>query len=172
MSVKNHLTTLEKERIEGILANLELTLGKSYPQDSLLDIVESAIPGVQVLDHDFDTSIRGAIYKKSEAFATPRIVLRRSLNPEQKTFALAHEFGHYLLDHPGKANFLLDKMVWDGSRKQQLEAQAQYFAASLLMPKDHFLKLAKVLDDNDLAKRFGVSIAAVRVRKDWLRVDG
>jgi len=148
------------------------TLHKSYPEDSLLEIVKGAIPGVQVLEHDFDPSIRGVIYKRSKEFTTPRIVLRKSLSPEQKTFALAHELAHYLLDHPGKKNLMLDKMVYDGSRSQQLEAQAQYFAAALLMPQEKFVWMAKAsVDDDTLAKRFGVSPAAVRVRRNWLRVN-
>jgi Zn-dependent peptidase ImmA (M78 family) len=173
MSVKNYLSQQEVRKIDDILSNLLLTLHKSYPDDSLLDIVKGAIPGVQVLEYDFGPDIRGVIYKKSKEFATPRIVLRKSLSPEQKTFALGHELGHYLLDHPGKKNLMLDKMIYDGSRAQQLEAQAQYFAAALLMPEDKFIWMAKAIpDDEQLAKRFGVSQAAVRVRRNWLRTNG
>lgn len=136
-----------------------------------MDIVESAIPDVQILEHDLDSSIRGVIYKKSKQFPTPRILVRKSLSPEQKTYALAHELAHYYLDHPGKENFMLDRMIWDGSNRQQLEAQAQYFAASLLMPRDKFIWMAKAIpDDESLAKRFGVSTAAVRVRRNWLKI--
>jgi Zn-dependent peptidase ImmA (M78 family) len=169
--IKNYLSEQELQRIDRALNDLLLNLHKSYPEDSLLDIVRGAIPGVQILERDFDPSIRGVIYKKSKEFPTPRILIRKSLSPEQKTYALAHELAHYYLDHPGKENFMLDKMTWDGSRRQQFEAQAQYFAASLLMPRDKFIWMAKAIPDDDaLAKRFGVSTAAVRVRRNWLKI--
>lgn len=169
--MRNHLSDKEVQRIDQTLDDLLLSAHLSYPENSLLDIVKAAIPGVEILEYDLDSSVRGIIYKKSEKFPTPRILIRKTLTPEQKTYALAHELAHYLLDHPGKENFMLDKMIYDGSRKQQLEAQAQYFAASLLMPRGKFVWMAKVMPDDELiAKRFGVSQAAVRVRRNWLRV--
>ena len=169
--VRNHLSTLELTRIDEALNSLLLDVHKTYPEDSLLDIIKAAIPGMEILEEDFDPSIRGVIYKKSKEFPTPRIVIQKQLSPEQKTYALAHEFGHYLLDHPGEKNFMLDKMVYDGSRRQQLEAQAQYFAASLLMPRDKFLWMTRVIpNDEVIAKRFGVTPTTVKVRRAWLRV--
>jgi Zn-dependent peptidase ImmA (M78 family) len=175
---KNYLTLQERKRIDSLIDDIRLDTGKSYPEDHLIDIVKGAIPGVKILEDDFSDiknipvdpkSIRGMILKKSEEFVTPKIVIQKKLTPEAKTFALAHEFAHYVIGHPSDKNYFIDRFEYDGSIHSQMEAQAQYFAASLLMPKEKFLWLAKVLDDSKLAKRFGVSAAAVRVRKKWLR---
>lgn len=169
--VKNYLDPQKRQRIDSLLENLLLNVHKSYPEDSLLEIVQDAIPGVQILEDSFesDPTVRGVIFQKSKEFKTPTIVLRKSLSPEVKTFTLAHELGHYLLDHPGSKKYLVDKINYDGSNRAQIEVEAQYFAASLLMPKDKFKWLCQVLDEAALAKRFGVTVAAVRVRKSWLK---
>lgn len=171
---KNHLSMEDQRDIDEKLNYILLSLHKSYPEDSLLDIVKSAIPNVKILEDTFDGdhSIRGVIFKQSKEFKTPVIAIQKNLSPEAKTFTLAHEFAHYMLDHPGTANYLFDKIVYDGSEEKQRESAAQYFAASLLMPKDKFLWLDRVVDDQALAKRFGVSVAAVRVRRDWLQANG
>jgi len=96
------------------------------------------------------------------------IVVQKALTKEGKTFTLAHEFGHYCLDHIGSANFFFDNASFDGSKRMQKEAEAQYFAASLLMPEDEFLQLMEFLNIKELAKRFGVSESAAKVRKAWL----
>lgn len=175
MSIKNYLSRDKQKAIDEKLNTLLLDLDRSYPEDNLIDIIKAAVPGIKIVEDDFegDESVRGVIYKKSEQYKIPMIVIQSRLSPRAKTFALAHEFGHYLLDHPGEKNWLFDKITFDGSRTKQREAEAQYFAATLLMPKDKFIWLANVIhDDEVLGRRFGVSAAAVRVRKDWLEANG
>lgn len=169
--VKNYLTKQERDRADSIIDQVLMTTQMSYPDNSLIDIIRYAIPGVQIVQSDFDGdgSIRGIIFKKTETSDRPKIAIQQNLSPEAKTFALAHEFGHFMLGHPGDKNFFVDRMEYDGSNRQQLEAQAQYFAASLLMPAEKFAWLASVLSEEELAKRFGVSVAAVRVRKKWVK---
>jgi Zn-dependent peptidase ImmA (M78 family) len=172
---KNYLSVSDQKKIDAKLNVLMLDLHKSYPENNLIDIIQTAVPGIKVYEDDFDgdSSVRGVIYKKSDQYKVPMIVIQKHLPPTAKTFALAHEFGHYILDHPGTKNYLFDKIDFDGSNKQQREAEAQYFAASLLMPKDKFEWLANAVKDDDiLARRFGVSTAAVKVRRDWLRTNG
>lgn len=170
---KNYLPVARRREIESIINNLMLQTDMSYPKTPLLDIVKAAIPGVRVIEDAFDgKNIRGVIFKKSKDFENPMIAIQKSLSPEAKTFTLAHELGHYLLNHPGTKNYLIDKINYDGSEQAQKEAEAQYFAATLLMPEFEFKWLAEVLDDYKLAKRFGVTLAAVRVRKDWLWING
>lgn len=172
MAARNYLSDRDRSVVDGAINQILLNTDMSYPEDSLLDIVKSAIPEVRVVEKDFDDpNIRGVIYKESSQFKTPLIAIKKSLSPEMKTFALAHELGHYMLDHPGKKNFLVDEINYDGSGDAQREAMAQYFAASLLMPEGKFKWLAGVLDDYKVAKRFGVTVAAVRVRKDWLKLQ-
>ena len=171
--VKNFLTPTERREIEWVVNDLLLKVDMSYPHDSLLDIVKAAIPGVKVVEDEFEgKNIRGVIFKKSQEFANPMIAIQKKLSPGAKTFTLAHELGHYLLNHPGNENYLVDRVDYDGSVNAQIEAKAQYFAATLLMPEDKFNWLAGVLDDYKLAKRFGVTVAAVRIRKEWLKRSG
>lgn len=172
---KNYLSINDQKKIDAKLNSLMLDLHKSYPEDELISIIKAAVPDIRIFEDDFggDASVRGVIYKKSEEYKIPTIVIQSNLTPGVKTFALAHEFGHYILDHPGSQNYLFDKIEYDGSNRQQREAEAQYFAATLLMPKDKFLWLANAMtDDEALARRFGVSVAAVKVRRDWLQANG
>lgn len=170
MPIANYVTPMRQHHINQLLEDILLTTEKSYPEDSLLDIIKSYISDVEVIEHDFDgdRSIRGAIYKKSKDFDKPLIVIQRRINKEGKSFTLAHEFAHYVLDHPGDANYMIDKMAFDDSEEMQKEAEAQYFAGSLLMPVEKFTKLMGVMSVSQLAQRFGVSESAVKVRKAWL----
>ena len=91
------------------------------------------------------------------------------MSPARKTFTLAHEFGHYIL-HPNQANFRLDYMRYDDSEESMKETEANYFAAALLMPRERFNRIYKLLhDESRVAKYFGVSIAAVSIRLQWIQ---
>jgi len=166
----NYIPRKRRQEIEDVVNQIQLNVDKAYPQDALIDIIKTSIPGISIVEHDFygDHNIRGIIYKMSDTFKTPLIVIQKKLTKEGKAFALAHEFGHYSLGHIGSANFMTDKIHFDGSPAMQKEAEAQFFAASLLMPKDEFVELMDHLTTKGLAKRFGVSEAAARVRKAWL----
>lgn len=170
MAIANYIPPTRQWEINTLLNDILIATGKTYPESNVLDIIKAYIPDIEVVEHDFngDLSIRGAIFKKSEEFQHPLIAIQKNQIKGAKTFTLAHEFGHYCLDHVGKSNFMIDKEVYDGSEHMQREAEAQYFAATLLMPVDQFTKLSNYLTISQLAKRFGVSEAAVRVRKAWL----
>lgn len=170
MAIANYVTQKRQHEIDELLKQIQLATGKTYPENNMIEIIKSYIPNVAIVEHDFfgDTHTRGAVYKKSETYKTPLIVVQKKQTKEAKTFTLAHEFGHYCLDHVGSANFLLDNKDFDGSPTMQKEAEAQYFAGSLLMPEDEFTELSQFLSIKELAKRFGVSESAARVRKAWL----
>lgn len=167
---KNYVTPKRQAEIDELLAQIQLTTGKAYPEDSVIDIIKAYIPNVAVVEHDFfgDKHTRGAVYKESAAYKKPLIVVQKKQTKEAKTFTLAHEFGHYSLGHVGSANFLIDNKAYDGSPTMQKEAEAQYFAASLLMPQEEFIPLMDIMSTKELAKRFGVSESAAKVRKAWL----
>lgn len=79
-------------------------------------------------------------------------------------FTIAHELGHYFLHYlePGVQG---PKGYGRGSRNQG-ETQANYFAASLLMPEDRFRAAYKKLDGDmwKIGELFGVSPRAAEVR--------
>lgn len=93
----------------------------------------------------------------------------------RRRFTIAHEFGHYLIHRKKFPNGFQcspdDMAAWD-SEYNRLEAEANQFAANLLMPRDDFRSQidpkAKV-DFDDLgrcAERYDVSLMAATLR--WL----
>lgn len=124
-----------------------------------------------------------------------------TVNRGRDRFTLAHELAHHLLDHGrylvrescDDTDFVLKRSAAiDGSDVSRMEFQANYLAASLLMPRTHvvedFGRLARALDIFDkgfgplyvddqpcniqnfeavtgvLMKKYGVSRTAVKIR--------
>lgn len=171
----NPLTLQRQAEIEEIIQNLQLSTGLFYPEDNLLDLIQAAIPDVKIVEHDFDgkLNIKGAIFKKSKDYPQPLIAVQSKQSKPSKTFALAHEFGHYLLGHNPRANYFIDDRTFDGSKAMQNEGEANFFAQILLMPKDKFEQLDQpFVTDEQLAARFGVTEGAIRVRREWLQRNG
>ena len=79
-------------------------------------------------------------------------------------FTIAHELGHYFLHyvHPGKT----EAMVFGRGQSNRAETQANYFAASLLMPEERFREARRRHGDDwwSLSEVFGVSPSAAEVR--------
>lgn len=168
----NKITLQRQNEIEGIVNSILLSTGLSYPENSLVDIIKSYVPDVTVVEHDFGgkPNIRGAIFRKSQEYKHPLIAVQSKQSAGAKTFALGHEFGHYVLNHNEDDNYLIDDRPFDGGRLMQDEGEANFFSAALLMPKEQFLRLDQpFVTDAQLAERFGVTPTAVRVRRDWLQ---
>ncbi|HEX8073927.1 MAG TPA: ImmA/IrrE family metallo-endopeptidase [Thermoleophilaceae bacterium] len=86
----------------------------------------------------------------------------------RQRFSLAHELKH-LLDHPFQRTIYRDGRF--GSAHWQAERAADYFAACLLMPKAWVKRLfydEGLRDEFVLARRFQVSVQAMRYRLDQL----
>ena len=167
--MSNFLSQTSQQKIDEIVNQTLLKVDKIYPDNPLEDIVES-YGGIEVLELDFEEDsefLLGAVsYPNGDT--APRIFINKDLTPERKTFTLAHEFGHYLM-HKGKAKLRLDFVEYDGSKEAQEETEANYFAATLLMPKEKFVEIYTLLGNEKLvAEYFGVSVAAVRNRKTWI----
>lgn len=120
-------------------------------------------------------------------------------NIGRKNFTIAHELGHYFLEHQLKENKIFctnNDIIEEGLLNDPIEKEANYFASCLLMPEDKvrnaFLAMlirsrkAKIKDfllvKNDftfgiwvgireeLTKRYGVSEAALRFRLQQLKL--
>lgn len=97
-----------------------------------------------------------------------------SVSPRRRRFTAAHEFGHYLLHRKKYPHgFRCDEAAVDGRTKNEIERDANEFAATLLMPLDDFRRQisAKTQPDFDqlsaCATRYDVSLVAAILR--WLR---
>ena len=98
------------------------------------------------------------------------IFLSDSSSELRDNFTLAHELGHYIIHSElGKKSA---KFTRYGSH--QMEWEANWFAAALLMPKKKFQDMAKKYEYSTikLAAYFNVSEMAIEVRKKVLKING
>ncbi len=106
-------------------------------------------------------------------------------HPNRRRFSLAHEIGHFVLHHvPTKKldDLYLDKSVALYTRKDHhsndMEREANEFAASLLMPREllekyiakNDLDIEDEFDVSRLALAFGVSEQALQIRLNRLHL--
>lgn len=167
------LTRDEQQHIDDVIDDVSQRLGVSYPEDSLLDVAVKA--GVKVIETDLrriSPTLSGAIlYDEPKSKRGPTIFIDNAMTKNRKTFTLAHELGHHFL-HEG-AKLRLDDLDYSKSDKDTLEeSQANYFAASLLVPKELLLKkLSEGLDVERLADFFQVSVPVIRNRLRWIKVN-
>lgn len=103
-----------------------------------------------------------------------RIVINSRHSPERQRFTVAHELAHFLL-HREKDDFVVsreqmhrseDYFQYLEAEDRAYEAEANIFAATLLMPPNLFRPASERLegDVGQLAKLFWVSEDAVRRR--------
>jgi Zn-dependent peptidase ImmA (M78 family) len=78
-------------------------------------------------------------------------------------FSIAHELGHYLLNHE-----LITRV--DEERSPNLERQADVFAAELLLPERFLSVDRKIFTSVELVKRYKVSRQALSIRLEELRL--
>jgi Zn-dependent peptidase ImmA (M78 family) len=136
------------------------------------------VEGLPIVETDMDDDISGALIRNGDLKG---IAVNATQAPVRKRFTIAHELGHYILDHVDN-----DHLDWqftvirrDGRSSEAEDFQeiaANFFAASLLMPK-HFLREDVEqskrfngefrIEDTDvqfLARKYNVSEAAMRYR--------
>ena len=104
------------------------------------------------------------------------ITLASHTTKERDRFTIAHELGHYFLHYIyqkyNKGMSFPSNAVFKAARygTGRTETEANWFAASFLMPKNIFEKEFKSLNGSifDLAERFGISYSACRIRAEEL----
>lgn len=97
------------------------------------------------------------------------ISLPLDVSEARNNFTIAHELGHIVLHHD-KDNRVDCQYTRTGSNP--CEWEANWYAADLLMPESEFRTTAKELkgDASAIARRFGVSGAAAKVRLSALGI--
>jgi Zn-dependent peptidase ImmA (M78 family) len=151
----------------GLEARRALGLNESQPLDDILRSLERNTP-LQVFVRPLGDGIAGGFWLIQD---TPFAIVNSDDPLERQRFTLAHEFGHFRMEHGSRVDETLD---WSTRDPQEVEANA--FAAAFLMPPaaiaDSLDRLGRPDIDFDVlvtvAAVFGVSAKAMRVRLETL----
>ena len=94
-------------------------------------------------------------------------------HPHRQRFTIAHELGHRV-KHAREKSLFEDKTFFRNGDSNIVEAQANRFAAELLMPNDVFAHFIEKVSSKveDIADHFQVSSMAVRIRAKHLGYEG
>lgn len=147
-------------------------------QIPIIDMKEviKSIGGRIMYKNNYYELINGNIIKTHDRkFDILLPILNKNSN---NNFTIAYNLGHIFLHMGYRTDFLLwNKIIIDKQYKfisSKQEKQSEYFALSLLMPKNIFLKIfCKYSDDNtvdmtEVANYFNVSISQSRRRASFL----
>jgi predicted transcriptional regulator len=151
---------LPKERIEEIAA--ETALGLSYtPGSDLVELVRSW--GHRVTYAAIDEHPESLVITPDGVL---NIFLPEHTSPARDTFTVAHEIGHFVLHHEAGD----EEARYNRSGTDRAEVEANWFAASFLMPKERFVESCETKPLHMVAREFRVSLAAAEVRARSLGV--
>jgi Zn-dependent peptidase ImmA (M78 family) len=164
---------LSKSQIEKIASQVARNMRYS-PASDLSHLVEEF--GGRVSIKDFwqldGTSDESIIVKSATDF---EIFVPPHTSPERDRFTIAHELGHYVLHYVLASDRLHAKRPFAASRygNHRVEWEANWFAASLLMPAEKFRsKFTKERGHiGRVAEQFNVSTAAAYVRAKALGLE-
>jgi Zn-dependent peptidase ImmA (M78 family) len=155
----------------GSAAREHFGLSPAHPFDDLLRTLERATPVDVILRPWGEGGLDGAF---SLVRDRPFLLVNSSKAPVRQRFTLAHEFGHYFLDHGSTFDVYVN---WGDNDPK--ETQANFFAASFLMPRagivDEVTRINETLTFEhvvDLAALFGVSVKAMRIRLETFDLIG
>jgi Zn-dependent peptidase ImmA (M78 family) len=107
---------------------------------------------------------------------TMTIFVNKNEPTNRQTFTVAHELGHYLLQHTPDQYGVLMRWPLPNQEKTCIEKEADVFAANLLVPRHMLVKAMKqysLTEDHAdiLAKMFGVSREMMTYRLKWLKTN-
>lgn len=107
-----------------------------------IDIIKTCKDfGFKVLSLSLPKGVDGLII----ADKTDKIIgVSNTIPPQDARFVIAHELGHYIHELRGKKEeevfVAMKDSILHGNEKSELEHLMDLFAASILVPKDNFLK--------------------------------
>jgi Zn-dependent peptidase ImmA (M78 family) len=165
-------------------AEIELLVGSLLSRHNVqgppVNVKNIAISeGLQVFEMPLSGDVSGALLRSNGASI---IAVHDGDPPNRRRFSIGHELAHHFLSHEGEGEHLDWKFTVlrrDGKSSQATDAheiEANFFAASLLMPKDFLRKdVAQFArfngeaalgegDIQELARRYEVSKLAMSYR--------
>jgi Zn-dependent peptidase ImmA (M78 family) len=143
------------------------------------------IHGIKIMPYTFNDEISGVLVEENNSFT---IGLNITHSPKRRRFTIAHELGHYFLQHQRqgvfvdeslmKQNLVIFRDSFSSTGENTQEREANAFAAALLMPRafiENYLKnyTVDLTEDGDLEKmaaKFDVSTGAMAFRLSNLRI--
>jgi Zn-dependent peptidase ImmA (M78 family) len=121
--------------------------------------------GTQVISAELPNDVLGLFVTNTDAHHSAILVNRSSRSEGSQRFTIAHELGHYLL-HSDSAFLCGYREVYE--HQQELETEANSFAAELLMPtakmRDLTVRRFDCTRVSDIAQRFNCSTEAAARR--------
>lgn len=145
------------------------------PGDDIRDLVKRAGGTVRVEDTlTIDPEHSGSLYVDGPNNFS--IIVPAHTSPRRDRFTIAHEFGHFIVHYMWRRQAGVqnapDKMVAFRRGTERVEWEANWFAASFLMPADKFKEEYRRLGGNlsAIAELFDVSEAAAEVRAKQLNL--
>lgn len=155
---------LSKGQISDIESKAATVLQNIYPHGvdvpiDLQKILQSY--QIQLKVGDFENFDIAGAYDRSQR----TIYISESAPYQRNAFTVAHELGHFFL-HENKPNEVFYRLEADMIKTQEddrQESEANWFAASLLMPREAMIKYHEIFDGdtNKMVVLFGVSKAAM-----------
>lgn len=125
-----------------------------------------ALAGIAgIVDITVSDRISGSALLVGSPAGTYGIVLNRAEGRVRHRFSIAHEIGHRVLHPDRSAHQFLETVAARTRSKNPVETACNYFASSLLMPREWVNRRAATADSaGELARVFDVSTPAMRVR--------
>lgn len=146
---------MKKIEIEKLVSGLLKQYGYNEKEDDYLDIVSFTRSlgfnvGNAKLDENEDgfIAIRPSSAKRKDNLGDKVIAVNRDREFEWKRFIIAHEFAHSVL-HYKVGSLYLHRENKKG--KNEIENEADYFAAALLMPRISFSRKCEELKKEELS---------------------
>lgn len=141
--------------------------------------------GITVYETDIkNDKVSGYISKDNDGYY---ICVNKKHAATRQLFTIAHEIGHYILhkDVLDTGNLLptmykvgngitpaLARADYNSAEYRAMETEANRFAASLLMPREEFIRKADECEDLvELALAFKVSVGAASIRANNLGIE-
>lgn len=155
---------LSKGQISGIESKAATVLQNIYPSGIEVPVnLQKIMKAYQIRLKvgEFENYDIAGSYNRSQR----TIYISESAPYQRNAFTVAHELGHFFL-HENKPNEIFYRLEADMIKTQEddlQEAEANWFAASLLMPRETMIKYYQLYqgDTDKMAVLFGVSKAAL-----------